>query len=183
MTEHSRFLTAFSMTGSSRSPTFSKPLVISLNGMKALSIKIIPMKRGHIPACEEIVAASEPWRTLREGIDFSSAIRQKQAHTAVIGGAVAGFVIFTAEPVFARGGYLRAIGVAPAIRGSGIGRKLLAFAEKTTSRKAQNLYLCVSSFNRDGRKFYRKCGYAKIGKIDGLIRKGASEFLYWRKLR
>ncbi len=150
--------------------------------MKAISLKIIPMKRLHIPACADIVAASEPWRTLRESVDFFDAIRKKQAHVAVIGGAVAGFVIFNPEAVFARGGYLRAIGVAPAIRGSGIGRKLLAFAEKTTAKKAPNLYLCVSSFNRIGQAFYRSCGYNKVGTIDGLIRKGAAEFIYWKKL-
>ncbi len=151
--------------------------------MKTLSIKIIPMKRSHIAACEEIVASSEPWKTLREGVDFPSVIRQKQAHVAVIGGAVAGFVIFTPEPVFARGGYLRAIGVSQAIRGSGIGGKLLSFAEKTTSEKAQNLYLCVSSFNRAGRSFYRKLGYRQVGRIDGLIRKGMSELVYQKVLR
>jgi len=151
--------------------------------MKAMAVKIIPMKRTHIPACDEIVAVSEPWKTLREGVDFSAAIRQKQAHVAVIGGAVAGFIIFTPEPVFARGGYLRAIGVAPAIRGSGIGKKLLAFAEKTTTKKARNLYLCVSSFNRAGQVFYRKNGYTKAGTLDGLIRTDAAEYIYWKKLR
>ncbi len=150
--------------------------------MKELTVRIIPMTRFHIAACDEIVAASEPWKTLRDGVDFSAAIRQKQAHVAVIAGAVAGFVIFNPDPVFARGGYLRAIGVAPAMRGFGTGRKLLAFTEGATARKARNLFLCVSSFNRSGQAFYRKCGYAKIGKIDGLIRQGASELIYWKRL-
>ncbi len=151
--------------------------------MKAISLKIIPMRRGHIPPCEDIVAGSEPWKTLREGIDFFDAIRKKQAHVAVIGGAVAGFVIFNPEPVFARGGYLRAIGVAPAIRGSGIGRKLLTFAEKTTAKRARYLYVCVSSFNKAGQTFYRKSGYSKVGTLGGLIRKDAAEYIYWKKLR
>jgi len=151
--------------------------------MKELSIKIVPMTRRHIPACADIVAVSEPWKTLRERIDFLPFIRKKQAFVAVIGGAVAGFVVFTPEPVFARGGYLRAIGVAPAIRGSGIGRKLLAFAEKMTTKQAPNFYLCVSSFNKEGQAFYRKCGYKKVGAVDGLIRKDSSEHIYWKKLR
>ena len=151
--------------------------------MKNLSIKIVPMTRSHIPACADIVNSSEPWKTLRESVDFLPSIKRKQAFVAVIDGAVAGFVVFTPEPVFARGGYLRAIGVAPAIRGSGIGRKLLAYAEKTTAKQAPNFYLCVSSFNRTGQAFYRKCGYKKIGQIEGLIRKGSSEHIYWKKLR
>ncbi len=151
--------------------------------MRNLSIKIVPMSLSHVPPCSDIVATSEPWKTLREGVDFSAAIRQKQAHVAVIGGAVAGFVIFTPEPIFARGGYLRAIGVASAIRSSGIGRKLLVFAEKRTAEKAANLYLCVSSFNGPAQAFYRKQGYERVGTIDGLVRSGMSEHIYRKTLR
>ena len=151
--------------------------------MKSLAVMILPMSRRHIPACAEIVASSEPWITLREGIDFMPFIRKKQAFVAVIEDAVAGFVIFTPEPVFARGGYLRAIAVAPAIRGASIGRKLLSFAEKTTAEQAPNFYLCVSSFNKAAMAFYRKCGYRKLGRIDGLIRKDSAEYLYRKQLR
>jgi ribosomal protein S18 acetylase RimI-like enzyme len=151
--------------------------------MKNLPIKIVPMTRSHIPACNEIVTSSEPWKTLRESVDFLPSIKRKHAFVAVIEGAVAGFVIFTHEPVFARGGYLRAIGVAPALRGFGIGKLLMDFAEKTTAKQAPNFFLCVSSFNRSAQAFYRKSGYKKVGKIDGLIRKGASEYIYWKRIR
>jgi len=151
--------------------------------MKRMNIKITRMQRSHVAAGSDIVAQSEPWKTLREGVDFASAIKNKQAFVALIGGAVAGFVIVSPEPVFARGGYLRALGVAPAIRGFGVGRQLMDFAERETAEKTQNLYLCVSSFNRPAQAFYREHGYKKVGKIDGLIRKGISEFIYWKKLR
>ena len=151
--------------------------------MKKLPVKIVPMTRAHIPACNEIVATSEPWKTLRESVDFLPSIQRKQAFVAVIEGSVAGFVIFTPEPVFARGGYLRAIGVTSAIRRFGVGKLLMAFAEITTAKKAPNFFLCVSSFNKPAQAFYRENGYAKIGKIDGLIQKGSSEYIYWKKLR
>jgi len=141
------------------------------------------MTRGHIPACNDIVSSSDPWKTLQERVDFMPFVRKKQAYVAMVEGAVAGFVVFTPEPVFARGGYLRALAVAPAIRRSGIGRNLLGFAEKTTAKQAINFYLCVSSFNREGQIFYRKRGYTKVGKVDGLIRRGASEYIYWKRLR
>ena len=151
--------------------------------MKDITLKILPMTKAHIPACNDIVRASEPWKTLGETVDFKAAIGQKQAQVLTIAGAVAGFVVFNPEPVFARGGYLRAIGVAPAIRGFGIGRALLAFAERRTARKAPNFYLCVSSFNTDGQKFYRRCGYEKVGKIDGLVKKGFAEYIMRKKLK
>ena len=145
------------------------------------------MKRSHIKACDAIVAASEPWKTLREKVDFGQAITGRQAYACIRskGGTidVAGFIIFTAEPVFARGGYLRAIGVANSLRNQGIGSKLMAFAEKTVSRQATWLYLCVSSFNRKGQAFYKKRGYTRVGKLPGLTSPDSSEYIYWKRLK
>ncbi len=144
------------------------------------------MKRSHIKACNEIVAASEPWKTLREKVDFGQAITRRQAYVCIRrtsnGAETAGFILFTPEPVFARGGYLRAIGVAASLRGQGLGGKLLAFAEKAVSRQTTCLYLCVSSFNRMGQLFYKKHGYTKVGTLPGLITQGASEYIYWKRL-
>ena len=151
------------------------------------SVTIMPMKRSHIKACESIVAASEPWKTLQEKIDFGHAITRKQAFTCLRSTGstieVVGFILFTAEPVFARGGYLRAIGVAPSQRSRGIGSNLMAFAEKTVSRRAAYLYLCVSSFNRKGQTFYKNLGYTRVGTLPGLTSPNASEYVYWKRLK
>ena len=144
------------------------------------------MKRCHIKACDDIVAASEPWKTLREKVDFAHAITRRQAHVCIrrSGGTfeVAGFILFAAEPVFARGGYLRAVGVATSLRGQGIGSKLLAFAERAVSRQAQYFYLCVSSFNRKGQAFYKNRGYTRVGTLPGLASPDTSEYIYWKRL-
>ncbi len=151
--------------------------------MKNSSFRMIPMAARHVASCAAIVSASEPWRTLREKLDFAHEIERGRAYVCLKDNVVAGFVSFTPDPVFARGGYLRALGVAPGLRRHGLGRRLLAFAEKTTAKKSPNFYLCVSSFNRPARRFYGKCGYLKVGKLDGLILKGASEYIYWKRLR
>ncbi len=149
--------------------------------------RIIPMTSAHRRACDDIVNVSEPWKTLGEGVDFKTYIALKQAYvcTVPIDGKteVAGFVIFTADPVFARGGYLRAIGVAPAMRKHGIGRKLLAFMEDMIARRCDNVFLCVSSFNRSAQSFYKKLGYKKAGSLPGLLVPGESEYIYWKRLR
>src|SRR5574337_1540527 len=98
--------------------------------MRNVSPEIVPMKRVHVRDCDSISAASEPWKTLHEGIDFLKYISLRQAYVCEIGSKTAGFIIFTPEPVFARGGYVRAVGVAPEVRRQGIGKKLLAFAER-----------------------------------------------------
>lgn len=150
--------------------------------MRTGALPIVFMKRSHIQACDAIVSVSEPWKTLRERIDFSKYISLKQAYVCLSGGRPAGFIIFTPDPVFARGGYIRAVGVAPAMRRQGIGTRLLGFAESKTARRSPNLYLCVSSFNRQGMNFYKECGYIRVGKIPGLIHPDASEHILWKQL-
>ena len=145
-------------------------------------MRIVLMKSSHIPACNDITAASEPWKTLKEGIGFRRYIGLQQAYVCIDQGRIAGFLIFNADAVFARGGYLRAIAVAPDVRRSGIGKALMSFAEAKTALRAQHLYLCVSSFNRSARLFYERVGYRKIGSIPGLLKPGASEFIYWKRL-
>jgi ribosomal protein S18 acetylase RimI-like enzyme len=144
--------------------------------------KIIPMKRSHIQACNAITVVSEPWKTLNEQVDFIRYITLKQAFVCMINDEPAGFIVFTPEPVFARGGYIRAVGVAPEIRGHGIGRKLLAMAERVMARRCANSYLCVSSFNRPAAAFYRANGYTRVGKVPDLIKPNAAEYIYWKKL-
>jgi ribosomal protein S18 acetylase RimI-like enzyme len=140
------------------------------------------MKHTDIQACDKITAASDPWKTLHERIDFGYHIILKEAHVCTIDEELAGFVIFTPAPVFARGGYLRAIGVAPSRRGQGVGKMLMNFAEKITYQQSSNLFLCVSSFNRDAQVFYKKLGYTKAGTLPDLIIQHASEYIYWKRL-
>jgi ribosomal protein S18 acetylase RimI-like enzyme len=150
--------------------------------MTRTTARIVPMRRSHVRACAEIAASSEPWKTLGETVDFARYLSLKQAHVCLMGGEPAGFVIFTPEPVFARGGYLRAIGISPHMRRRGIGRKLMSFAEDRTARRAQNFYLCVSSFNRQAQAFYRYLGYTRVGRIPGLISPKTAEYIYWKSL-
>jgi [ribosomal protein S18]-alanine N-acetyltransferase len=140
------------------------------------------MKPAHIPVCKKIASVSEPWKTLNEQIDFRHYISLKQTYVCIDAGRVVGFIIFSPEPVFARGGYLRAIGVLPAMRRQGIGKILMAFAEAITAYHSQNFYLCVSSFNVKAQSFYKNIGYRKVGEIPGLTMSGATEFIYWKKL-
>jgi len=51
--------------------------------------KVIPMKRGHIQACNAITASSEPWKTLNERIDFLKYLALKQAFVCTVGDAIA----------------------------------------------------------------------------------------------
>jgi [ribosomal protein S18]-alanine N-acetyltransferase len=148
---------------------------------------IRPLRSIDIRACAAIVAQSEPWIRLGEGIDFERMLRYEQrkyaAYVYTAGSKVAGFIIFSPYPVFARGGYLRSIAVDPTKRKQGIGGKLLAMAERKTALLAPNFYLCVSSFNRKAQTFYKKLGYKRVGSIPGLILPNASEHIYWKQIK
>lgn|SRR5574341_556932 len=151
--------------------------------MRPGALAIIPMNRSHIRDCDAIVVASEPWTTLRERVDFQKYISFKQAYVCAAERVPVGFIIFTSEPVFARGGYIRAVGVAPAMRRRGIGTKLLGFAEAVIAHRSPNVYLCVSSFNRQALNFYTEQGYIRVGKVPGLIKPDASEYILWKRLK
>jgi ribosomal protein S18 acetylase RimI-like enzyme len=145
-------------------------------------LAIVPMKRTHISACQKIVRSSEPWRTLKESIDFPLFIAAKQAIVCLSEDKILGFAIYSPRPVFARGGYLRAIAVDPSSRGQGVGTFVLTYIERETLKHADNLYLCVSSFNRVAKRFYANAGYIKIGAIPGLIRNDINEIILWKKI-
>ena len=155
--------------------------------MKTIPHRIIPLSRTHLDACRTIVADSEPWKTLGSGIDFAPALTKSRsylrAYVCIRNARVAGFVLFSPHPVFAQGGYIRAIGVAPDMRRSGIGKTMLTFAETMIARGAPNVYLCVSSFNRGGQAFYRGLGYARVGKLHALLKDGMTEYIYWKRLK
>lgn len=144
------------------------------------------MSRVHIPACDAILSESEPWTRLGEKFDFSQVLSRDwqngRAHVLIVNKDVVGFIVFIPYPVFARGGYLRAIGVAPSKRRQGFGKILVRFAERTTLRFSPNIYLCVSSFNRKAQAFYKHLGYQRIGIIPNLLIRGASEHVYWKRL-
>jgi len=141
------------------------------------------MTRAHSRTCDSITSVSEPWRSLNDRIDFRKYIALKQAYVCMVRNDTAGFIIFSPEPVFARGGYLRAVGVDPVMRRHGIGSALLSFAERETARVSHYLYLCVSSFNRQAQSFYKKHGYTRAGKLPDLIKQGESEYIYWKRLK
>jgi [ribosomal protein S18]-alanine N-acetyltransferase len=149
-------------------------------------LAVRPFAPADIRSCNAIVKQSEPWKTLGERLDFKALQKSRgnrvAAYVCAAGGGIAGFIVFTPYPVFGRGGYLRALAVAPAMRKQGVGRQLLHSAEKETSRHCGNFYLCVSSFNREAQSFYRRNGYRRVGSIPGLILPQACEYIFWKPL-
>jgi [ribosomal protein S18]-alanine N-acetyltransferase len=90
-------------------------------------------------------------------------------------GAVAGIALVRRN--FLAGDYLELFAVAPAARRKGLGACLLADLERRVFARTKNFFVCVSDFNRGGRRFYERSGYREVGPIPDLLVAGADEIL------
>ncbi|HEX7880783.1 MAG TPA: GNAT family N-acetyltransferase [Candidatus Eisenbacteria bacterium] len=142
-----------------------------------------PDRERWITECARMLAASEPWITLRRteatahgGISDSG----QEAWVAIIGDEVVGFMLLVLHGALR--GYLRTICLAPGFRGRGLGTRMIRFAEERVFRDHPNMFLCVSSFNPDARRLYERLGYHFVGELTDFIVRGHSELLY-RKTR
>ncbi len=120
-----------------------------------------------------LVAARRGGRAARDAGEFAVAHSRGQA---------VGFIWFRLDGTFHHSGYVRLVGVAPQAQGHGIGRRLMAYAERRMFKAGPNVFLMVSEFNTKAQAFYKKLGYAEVGSIPGYVVRGITERLY-RKTR
>jgi ribosomal protein S18 acetylase RimI-like enzyme len=134
---------------------------------------------GEVAACAQMMAGSEPWITLQR--DYPACVGtltspDKEVYVAAAPrGEVLGFVVLNLQGGFI--GYIQSLCVAADHRNHGIGRQLVAFAEKRVFRISPNVFICVSSFNPGAQQFYRRLGYAVVGELPDFIVRGHSEIL------
>jgi ribosomal-protein-alanine N-acetyltransferase len=124
------------------------------------------------------MAASEPWITLATGYERSLKLLRndtRERYLAMASGEPAGFLVISMQGAFV--GYIQLVGVAPALRGRGVGAALIAFAEQRIFRDTPNVFICVSDFNSQAQGFYAKLGYRRIGELEDFIIAGHSEIL------
>lgn len=134
-------------------------------------------------AAAALMAASDPW--LRLGLKRDHCLKTfsvpfRETYLAREGGDIAGLVVITMYGTFR--GYIQSLFVAPAFRGRGLGEELMRFAEGRIFARSPNVFLCVSSFNKGARKFYRRLGYAQAGVIKDFFEKGSDEILMRKTL-
>lgn len=133
--------------------------------------------------CARLMAGSEPWITLRRGLDGCRAALRRPGSELFVArerGSPAGFILI--HPYGLAGSpYIASVAVAEDARGKGIGSQLVAFAERQMAGR-RFIFLCVSSFNRRAQELYRRLGYERVGEIPDYIIEGHSELLLCKKL-
>lgn len=133
--------------------------------------------------CARLMASTEPWITLRRTERQSLVVVSDptcETHVLVEGDTVLGFVVLTLHGAFR--GYIRSICVRADRRGAGLGSRLLAWAEERIFRESPNVFMCVSTFNRDAARLYERRGYAVVGELTDFLVRGHGEILL-RKTR
>jgi len=129
-------------------------------------------------ACAAIMAASEPWITLHMSMDHLMGTVNdplNQVYGAYIGKELAGTMVV--QPRGAFSGYLKSIAVKPEWRGRKLGEAMMAFLEEEIFATCANLFLCVSSFNTEAQRFYRRLGYEQAGVLKNYLVEGHDEIL------
>ena len=144
-----------------------------------MSLDIRPIaSRDEIERCARLMASSEPWMTLERDLEASRRILSNPAlerYVARSDGAFAGFLILDLQGSFA--GYLKTVCVTPEFRNRGIGTSLIHFAEDRIFRDHPNVFMLVSSFNRDAQRLYERLGYEVVGELKDFVVEGHSENL------
>ncbi len=129
-------------------------------------------------SCARLMAESEPWITL--GRDYAASLKlvidpTRETYVALVEEELVGFIVLLMQGAFV--GYIQSVAVMPDWRNQGVGSQLLAFAEKRIFEESPNVFICVSSFNPDARRLYRRLGYHMVGELPDYIMEGKSEIL------
>jgi ribosomal protein S18 acetylase RimI-like enzyme len=129
-------------------------------------------------ACAAMMASSDPWVFF--GRTFEQCLARVtnpagEVWVAREDGIARGFIIIVTQGAFV--GYIQVVSVAAEARSSGVGSKLVAFAEERIFAEFPNVFLCVSSINPRARELYERLGYRLVGELDDYLVRGYSEFL------
>ena len=171
---------------------------------------IRPMKSEEWRLLCEKTAAIDPWKTLHLDTEWllqdllqDPTVEARVADTTGtdIPVTVAGWVTFTRDGAlrhFERlgvsdrilplirgqnGAYVRDIAVFEEWQGRGLGRLLLEpVAQAAKEVGLQCIYLSVSSFNRQARRFYERLGFTTILELPGVIHPDHSELVQMLEL-
>jgi diamine N-acetyltransferase len=126
------------------------------------------------------LVAVDPWRTLGSDAgklaDYLMA-KDPHCHRRLIchGGEMAGVVAIRDPWLY--GPYLALLAVLPKHQRSGIGSTVLGWMEGQARALADNMWVCVSSFNVRAQHFYQRHGFVCVADLDALVHPEHSERL------
>src|SRR5678815_793175 len=137
-----------------------------------------PSQPEEAESCARLMSSTEPWITLGRSREASlDLVRDagREVYIARVGGLFAGFLILNMRGAFV--GYIQTVCLVPEQRGHGLGTAIIGWAEDRIFRESPNVFMCVSSFNKDAQRLYQRLGYTVIGELTDYLVPGHSEIL------
>jgi len=128
------------------------------------------------------IAALDPWRTLGYRAVAIERYLARKATTRSVWIArtepgVAPRAIVVVDDGFLLGGFIALLAVRPEASGQGIGRALVERVEAEVFSKRRWLFVSCDGNNHAALRFYRKLGFARVGRLPDLVRTGNIEIL------
>ncbi len=139
--------------------------------------------RSDHPWCVRLMAASDPWLTLKQNVRATRAKLKRpcvELFVAREGRRRIGFILLDPHGL-AGSPYIVSLAVAEHERGRGVGSELVGFAERRFAGR-RHLFLLVSSFNRAAQRLYRRLGYRRVAELKNYVVEGHSEWLIEKRL-
>ncbi len=131
-----------------------------------------------IEAAAQLMSNNDPWLTLGRTYEKClAAIQNPLAETYVVKaqGKVIGLAIIQLKGALV--GYIQTLVIDAHFREQSIGSQLIAFLEKRIHDVSPNVFMCVSDFNENAQRLYKRLGFEVIGEIKNYIIEGHSEIL------
>jgi predicted GNAT family acetyltransferase len=133
---------------------------------------------GDFGVCALMMSETDPWITL--GMNYDQCFHAfegdcKEVYTVSCENDIVGFVILQVCGTFS--GYIQTICMREDQRGNGFGTQLLKFCEERILKFSPNVFICVSSFNKDAARLYYKFGFKLVGELDNFVKEGFTELL------
>lgn len=128
------------------------------------------------------LAAIDPWRRLgysAAGLETYLRRDDPALIRMVVDGADGVAALLALRRPWLRGPYIELLAVLPAAQGTGLGRMLVEWA---AAQGGDNLWACVSAFNRPARAFYAGLGFVEVAPLSDLVAAGADEILVRKRL-
>lgn len=125
-----------------------------------------------------LMMKTDPWKTF--GRSYQQCLDavsnpQKEAYGAFLEENLLGLLVLDLTGPLK--GYLQAVCVDKAARGSGLGSQLIRFAEERVFSVSPNCFLCYSDFNSSVRPIYEHLGYEEVGVLREYMIPGHDEIL------
>jgi len=132
------------------------------------------------------IVGIEPWKGLGYrapalGRYLARLARAGDVFIARSRGRVPGGIVVATDG-FLLGGFIALLAVRPDASGQGLGGRLVAHVEARVFARRRWLFVSCDADNRAALRFYRRQGFARVGRLPDLVRAGRVELLL-RKAR